>query len=527
VNKQIPSYLKLATDTITQTPAGHQEDWAGLIGVCRAFEQATGWQLEYAAEPLPSAQSNLMWSAPVNPGVGASPGHVRLFSIENRRGGPTPCASLENAGHLADALGILVGELLATRRALGQREAELASGVPLVLHADEESPPLGQRLEAVLRGGAEAIGCHAAGLYLLDAGTSELKLRSAWGLPAKRLIDRARPLRGALADLEALLGHAVVLADDELHGYWKVPEKGFGSCVCVPVSSPTMPLGTLWAFCHEAREFSASQTQIWEIIAGRVAAELEREVLIDAALSARDNSRQFAAAERSQQEQLPRIAPIVDGWEIAAKAHHAAALGGAFYDWFALDDGGLAVVAGQALQSGVDGALTASALRAAARAFESRRKGTNLLLERANSILWSGSAGNACAALFQAALEPNGDSVAFSAAGPLRVLAVRPSGATVVGGGSGPLGRDDTVRLDEVRRKLSPGELLLVYTASGLAEGAEEALAALDKRLAASLKQRLNSSVQDLVDIANEILQAEPALDSSDRLLLAIKRRGR
>ena len=63
----------------------------------------------------------------------------------------------------------------------------------------------------------------------------------------------------------------------------------------------------------------------------------------------RDQSRQIAAAEEAQQEQLPGIAPMVDGWEVAAKTHHTGPVGGTFYDWFSLDDGSLAVVAGKAL----------------------------------------------------------------------------------------------------------------------------------------------------------------------------------
>ena len=55
MNKQIPSYLKLVTDTITETPAAAAEDLAALEHVCQAFEQATGWRLEFAAGPIPSA----------------------------------------------------------------------------------------------------------------------------------------------------------------------------------------------------------------------------------------------------------------------------------------------------------------------------------------------------------------------------------------------------------------------------------------------------------------------------------------
>jgi hypothetical protein len=526
VNKQIPSYLKLAADTINEPPAASTEDLLALDVVCQAFKQATEWRLEYAPGPNLSSNPNLMWSAPVNPGVGASPGHIRLISALDETTGRSPRMPLESATALADSIGNLWTELLSTRHALRQREAELASGVPLVLRDDDQqSPPLAQRLEAVLRGGAEAIECQAAALYLLDPATTELKLRASWGLPRKRLTDPARSLRGALADLEALLGHAVVMADSQLHGYWKVPESGFPSCVCVPISSPTMPLGTLWAFCDHAREFNDAQTNILEVVAGRLAADLERQVLVDEALSARDQTRQIAALERSQQDQLPRAAPLVDGWQIAAKAYHAGPVGGTFYDWFALVDGGLSLLAGDALQHGVEGAMTASALRAAARAFSSERKEPQLLLERANSILWTGSAGNACAGMFHALVDPETDTLLFSTAGPMRVLALSADGYTALARPTRALGLEEERRLRATRRRLRPHELLVAYGTTFLCDADELILSALDERLALSLEPRLSLPATQLAEIAGEILEGYPALVASDRVLVLVKRR--
>ena len=66
----------------------------------------------------------------------------------------------------------------------------------------EDQKHLAARLEAVLRAGAEAVGGDAIALYLLDEATTELKLRCSWGLPFDRLVAPARPLQGAVADLE-------------------------------------------------------------------------------------------------------------------------------------------------------------------------------------------------------------------------------------------------------------------------------------------------------------------------------------
>jgi GAF domain-containing protein len=162
--------------------------------------------------------------------------------------------------------------------ALAEREAELAAGVPVVVRP-RTTTHLAKRLEGVLRGGAESLNCQASAMYLLDDATTELKLRAQWGLGAARLAEPGRPLAGALGDLEALSGHAVVLEDDVLMELWRVPEP-CGAAICVPISGPSSVLGTMWLFSAEPRKFSATQTNLAEIIAGRLAAELDREALI-------------------------------------------------------------------------------------------------------------------------------------------------------------------------------------------------------------------------------------------------------
>jgi hypothetical protein len=277
VSKQFPSYLRLVAETPLPS-ARVDEDSAALERVCEAFSRATGLQLSFATADAPS-QPNLLWSAPVNTGVGAPPGLIRLSGCQDgASAGEAAPMGLPGARHLAMAVAGLWNELLQTRSALRSREAELAVGVP-VLESREEAQRLASRLEAVLRGGAEAVDCHAAALYLLDDATSELKLRASWGLPQRRLLQEPRPLHDQLADLEAMLGHAVVLEDPMMFSLWRVPEP-CAACVCVPVSTPTIPLGTMWVYSELPRGFTDQETNLIEIVAGRLAADLEREALL-------------------------------------------------------------------------------------------------------------------------------------------------------------------------------------------------------------------------------------------------------
>jgi phosphoserine phosphatase RsbU/P len=326
----------------------------------------------------------------------------------------------------------VVQHLCATRTALWHREAELAAGVPVTMHPDEQQH-LAARLEAVLKAGAQAVGCQAAAAYLLDEASRHLKLRACWGLPKSRFLEPPRPLRGAAADLEALVGHAVVLEDTLLLADWGVPEE-FRSAVCVPISTPTTPLGTLWVFCDQPRPFSQDESNLLEIVSGRIAADLEREMLLQQELDTRSIKRQLRYASQWQENRLPRLKPLLHGWQIAGKTSQGDTLGGDFHDWFVLPDGSLAAVVGDAQGKLVEAGLTAAALHSAVKAHANYRHTAQELVERVNETLWSASAGDQFASLFYARIQPETGWIECAMAGHIDASVVGQQTAAFRGG---------------------------------------------------------------------------------------------
>jgi len=481
--------------------------------------------LRYVAGPEPIHTSDLSWSAPVNPGVGAIPGHLTLGPIDSEPACiPRESADdLESARTMAAALGKLLGELLRTQHALWQREAELAAGVPLIAHAEEEQH-LAVRLEAVLKGGAEAIGCQAAALYLLDEATTRLKLRSCWGLPRERLTMPARPLHGAVADLEALLGHAVVLEHTELMRHWNVPED-FPAAACVPVSTPTTLLGTLWVFCDERRSFDAHQTNILEVVAGRLAADLEREMLFREAMQSAQWKQQLAAVERLQRNQLPTISPLLDGWKLSGWTAQAQGVGGDFYDWFCLPNGLLAVTVGDALGRGLAAGLAAAALKAAIRAHGLYHRDAHQALKQINLTLWTGSAGDQYATLFYGLIETATGRLSGAMAGEPSVVLLREDGWTSPGRASPQLGESPEADYPSFECYLQPGEVLLIFTA-GLRDALDRHGQPLGEAgLAETLISKLHFSADQLTILAQDYLNAHAAAPAADdRTVLVAKR---
>jgi serine phosphatase RsbU (regulator of sigma subunit) len=559
VAKTKSAKLKLYTEELPKPAPSPLEAVGSLPAVLRSFAAATGWSLSYvhgaATESAAGGKAGLSWSAPVNPGVGTTLGQLRLEPCDaacsaqarpaagrKRRASRHPQAGSraataagvekppspappEHARALASALAGMLGELVETRHALCEREAELAAGIPLAPRA-EEAGHLAARLQAVLRGGAEAVDCQAAALYLLDDATSELKLRSCWGLPADRLTAPARPLQGAVADLEALLGHAVVLEDADLMRHWRVPED-FPAAVCVPVSTPTTILGTLWVYCGRKRDFTARQTNLVEIVAGRLAAELEREILLREGIEAGKLHKQLAAAQRLQNNQLPSISPLLDGWQLAGWTAQADALGGDFHDWFCLADGLLAVAAGHAMERGIEAALAATAMKAALRAHAQYYREAQQTLRRLNLTMWTGSAGDQHGTLFFGLIQTATGKVSCASAGQPGVLLLRADGWQSLSQTAPRLGESPEADCEPFGCQLQPGEVLVIVT-EGVRDAADAQGCPLGEAgVAEALLGRLDRPAEELVAAVRSRLEEHgPAAQGRDRTVLVIRRKG-
>jgi len=296
-----------------------ENEWGGnpcfgsIPELFSAFRRTTGYEL-CLARSLDSIQT-------IQP--------IEVFPIQNDSrpagflllfpaAGQKPLVETSAAISLAQSLAATLAEAYRWSSVLRQREAELAA---FGHFPDESAEPEGKtakRLAAILRRGAEGIGCEAAALYLLDPETTILKLRSLWGLPEERLTDPPRPLSGAMADLEAMLGNAVVLNEAYLRDEWNAPEM-FSASVCVPVMSDSTILGTIWFFSDIKHKFSDRDLSAMESASSRIALELERSLL---AIENRQIKQQAQRKDQEAQSLRKRLENSSDmglSWHFTAK----------------------------------------------------------------------------------------------------------------------------------------------------------------------------------------------------------------
>ncbi len=270
-----------------------------------------------------------------------------------------------------------------------------------------------------------------------------------------------------MADLEAMLGHVVALEDTGMFQQWNPPED-FPSAACVPVATPTTILGTLWVFCEGRRDFNERETNMLEVVAGRLASDLEREMLVQEGFNSAQLRKQLAAAERMQQNQFPSVAPLVEGWQVAGYTSQGPRLGGHFYDWFALPDATLAVTLGDATGQGIDASMSASAVRSALRSHGQYQNpcAANRLLRAVNHTLWTGSVGDQTCAMFCGLVDSKGEQLRLASAGPIGIVHCLATGCRTLESSAIPLGVMAESQYPEATCPVAAGDLVVAFAAN-------------------------------------------------------------
>jgi len=167
-------------------------------------------------------------------------------------------------------------------------------------------------------------------MYLLDENGEWLTMRASVGLQGKHIQNDQRLLATSVADIEAMAGHAVVVTDPTQGKTWNTPEQCH-SAVCVPISSASTILGTLWIFGDTTRNYSDQEVNILEIIAGRIAAELERAAC--AKLNSEPKLNEPTGSNRI--ECHPVIDPPFAGWKLEGQCGQVEQK---FVNWDVTDD---------------------------------------------------------------------------------------------------------------------------------------------------------------------------------------------
>jgi serine phosphatase RsbU (regulator of sigma subunit)/predicted ester cyclase len=223
-----------------------------------------------------------------------------------------------------------------------------------------------------------------------------------------------------IAAFHAALSEGHLIIEDQVAGGDKVVTR-------LVVHSPH-DRGELMGVAPTGRVLTNRAIVIHRIVEGKIAEEWGmgtigatlRKQRLEQEISERERIEQELRVARTiQQASLPKEVPQPEGWQLSPFYQPAREVGGDFYDFFALEEGRVGVVVGDATGKGMPAALVAEAtsnmLRAVAQALGSSSPGE--VLSRVNETLLARIPPNMFVTCFYAVLDAGSASLRYANAG--------------------------------------------------------------------------------------------------------------
>ncbi len=507
-----PAFLRVHTPVMA--PAESPKPELPADQFWNAFSAATGWAMDPRSTTSKSKKSkNAEPTFQLVPAI--DDGLLSLEGYEEMPSTPRAVAS-----RLATSGVKLLDELERAKSVIRRQEVELAShAVPAM--SPRVAKKLSDTLTKILRDGITTANCKAAAFYTLNDMTSELKLRARCGIPIARLQDPPRPLRGAMADLEALVSRVAVIERITDNPQWSSPEP-WEAGMCASVLVDDLPIGTLWMWRSRAGRFGkAAQTAI-RVAADRIALELQQAVARSNQRTLTKQKAMFRNGARWQHRGLPSDTPLAPDWKTAGWIDAPTSMSRTWHQWDVLPDGTLAVALGQALDKGrIAAALTSASLRAAWQAHAGYRLSPQQVIGRVSDTLWQTSSHPSEAALLYAKINPDSGEADIAWAGNIPVLIASRYGYRPVCNATAPLCSHPDLQPHSTHIRLEAGECLMIGTPGLFKPPGVEAPGRLSQQdLAGIVRAHLSEKPADILSTIRREIAIKQKLKEERALIL-------
>ncbi len=310
--------------------------------------------------------------------------------------------------------------------------------------------------------GLSILEANFAATYLLDADTRYLTLGPAGGTQTELANIGVRMLQQATTDLEALTGHVVTLTTAERVRQCNAPMDA-ASAVCVPLVAQETPIGTLWFSFDSPRVLDDSELMLIELIAGMSANYFS--AIFNGGHHQVDDQLIKMAQEWQQSRRLP-LKCSHDTWQVQGWHLDDTTVSRNYYACQETEHGinvSLAHAQGCSLEALLSIGVIGNTLQRMVTATSDPAD----ILERTNSCIWEGAAGEQFADALQIDLDASTGRVTYSCAGEMMLLVVTPQGIEVLEYCSPEIGIMDYGEYENRCHIMQPGDFLVASTECG------------------------------------------------------------
>jgi sigma-B regulation protein RsbU (phosphoserine phosphatase) len=327
---------------------------------------------------------------------------------------------------------------------------------------------------AVLRLNADMardlVGADRCSIWLIDTARQELWTTVAHGIPELR-IPLGHGVVGASIDKGISLVVNDAASDPRLYNTSGYETK---SLLVIPLrTSEEKVIGALQAL-NKPGGFSNEDVELLALAATYAANAIETQRLRNETLAARLMQRELEIAARVQRHLFPQNLPRLDRLECAAFCRPARLVGGDYYDFIPMPDGGLLMTLGDVAGKGVAAAVLMAGIQASIRN-QAMHPHPSLarLMECFNQTVCSFSTVDKYSTLVLAQFDTGMRKLTYVNAGQCRPMLLRTSDGTLqtLAPGGMPVGWSPDAAYRQGELELQPGDVILSFS-----DGVSEAM---------------------------------------------------
>lgn len=450
-------------------------------------------------------------------------------------GGAMPRRKRELLAGLANQAALVIDAMRAN--IAQQEESWVTAALLQVAQAVSERADLDDIVASVVRLTPLLISVDACAIFVREDNDVNLRAAQAYGLSpeARERFNRdAFPIaawREWFQQIDTQLDEkANGAAIQVLHPAPEIiaERMGLKACAALPLIAKGDPVGAMVIGVDTAERLPAGRAlNILTGIAQQTALAIDNARLYRESLERQRLEQELSLGREIQTSFLPREAPGVPGWGLAADWQAARQVGGDFYDFVPLQDGRYGLVIADVADKGVPAALFMALSRTLMRAVAFTGRPPSEALKRVNEFILSDARSDLFVTVFYAVWNPATGELAYANAGHNPPILIRVSGEVELLSGRGiALGVVENINLEARSIVMAPGDTLLLYT-----DGVTDALNDNDEAFGTErLRQTLDAArhlpAQDIVRaIMNAVEQfacCEGAFD--DKTIMVLKR---
>jgi len=320
----------------------------------------------------------------------------------------------------------------------------------------------------------------ACSIRLLDENAGELEMRSTYGL-SEEYRNKGVVSKNDKVIKAAFAGEAVVLDDMRVDGRVKYKEaaikEGLISQLTVAMRFRKRQIGVLRLYSPTPKRFDEDAINLARAVASQCAAAITNARLYAEAVEGERIAEQMRLAGVIQRRMIPKKAPALPGFDIAAEYIPCFDIGGDLYSFFKFDEGCTTIAIADVIGKGIPAAIMMSSFRGAVQAYVDSIRDTPAycdcnrrsnchrdMVYRINKMACDSCRDGEFITFFYAAINVNNMTLTYCNCGHEPALLIRDGKIRDLETGGLVLGIDRDAEYETETIELKGGDCLMFYT---------------------------------------------------------------